>query len=247
MLRSIKEIIGYSVKAKDGDIGKVGDFYFDDERWAVRYMVTDIGSWLQGKSVLISPSAFSGKPDWGSNEFPVNMSRDKVKNSPDVDIHKPVSRQKETEINSYFNWPIYWQQLPGFPGVPVPVPGPDPFKETLPHDRKVKQGDTHLRSFNEVSRYRINAVDGHIGHVEDLIFDDENWHIVYMVADTKNWLPGGSVLVAVKWLKEIDWAGSEVTVDLSREKIKNSPAYDPYKAISIEYEEMLYGHYGRKK
>lgn len=63
MLRSIEELRGYTIGAIDGDIGSVDDFYFDDERWAVRYLVADTGGWLGGRKVLITPPALR-EPDW---------------------------------------------------------------------------------------------------------------------------------------------------------------------------------------
>jgi sporulation protein YlmC with PRC-barrel domain len=247
MLRSVKGVFGFAVHANDGNIGKIEDFYFDDEHWIIRYMVTEIGGWFKGKDVLISPVSFTGFPDRNKREFPVSLSIDKVKKCPDVDVHKPVSRQKETEILSYFNWPIYWQQVPGFPGLPMPVPGPNPFKGVLPPGPEIITGDIHLRSFKEIIQYKILANDGDIGHVDDIIADDKHWGIAYLVVDTHNWLPGGRVLVAINWLRGISWADAEVIVDLSREKIKNCPVYDPSKDIDREYEEQLYEYYGRPK
>ena len=48
MLRNIKNLQRYDVIATDGGIGHVEDFYVDDERWVVRYLVIDIGKWLPG-------------------------------------------------------------------------------------------------------------------------------------------------------------------------------------------------------
>jgi hypothetical protein len=58
MLQSIKQLYGNKLGASDGDIGHVKDFYFDDQNWAVRYLVADTGSWLPGRQVLLSPHAF---------------------------------------------------------------------------------------------------------------------------------------------------------------------------------------------
>ena len=63
MLRNFKDLRGYAIRATDGVIGKVDDFYFDDEDWGIRYLVVDTGSWLSGRKVLISPIAL-GSPDW---------------------------------------------------------------------------------------------------------------------------------------------------------------------------------------
>lgn len=48
MLRSIKQLYGDKLGTTDGDIGHVKDFYFNDQQWAVRYVVVDTGSWLSG-------------------------------------------------------------------------------------------------------------------------------------------------------------------------------------------------------
>ena len=53
MLRSIKQLYGDKLGASDGEIGRVKDFYFDNQSWAVRYPVADTGSWLAGRQVLI--------------------------------------------------------------------------------------------------------------------------------------------------------------------------------------------------
>ena len=35
MLRSAKQLEGFAIGATDGPIGKVKDFYFDDEAWVI--------------------------------------------------------------------------------------------------------------------------------------------------------------------------------------------------------------------
>jgi len=54
MLRSMKQLYGEKLRASDGEIGHVKDFYFDDQEWVVRYAVVDTGSWLLGRLVLIA-------------------------------------------------------------------------------------------------------------------------------------------------------------------------------------------------
>jgi len=55
MRRSVKKLFEDKLGASDGEIGHVKDFYFDDQNWAVRYLVADTGSWMPGRLVLISP------------------------------------------------------------------------------------------------------------------------------------------------------------------------------------------------
>jgi len=63
MLRSMKDMEGYSIGATDGIIGQVKDFYFDDDAWVIRYLVVETGAWLASRRVLISPIAI-GQPNW---------------------------------------------------------------------------------------------------------------------------------------------------------------------------------------
>lgn len=47
---------GCTLAASDGEIGKVREFYFDDEHWMMRYFIVDTGSWLLEREVLIPPT-----------------------------------------------------------------------------------------------------------------------------------------------------------------------------------------------
>ena len=86
MLRSIKQICGDKLSASDGEIGHVKDFYFDDQCWAVRYVIADTGNWLAGRLVLISPYAIQ-KLLTGEKVLPVNLTRKQIEDSPSIDLH----------------------------------------------------------------------------------------------------------------------------------------------------------------
>jgi hypothetical protein len=247
MLRSLKEIIGYNIQASNGEIGKVNNFLFDDRQWIIRYLVADTGNWLVDRLVLISPYAL-GEPEWKSKKFGVKLTKDQVKDSPKIDNDMPVSRQHEAKLNEYYGWPYYWQGLGMTVGpdpiVPVQkIPPPEDIKEKV--EKEKEKYDSHLRSVNEVMKYNIQAKDGELGYVYDLIADDEKWEIIYFVIDTRKILPGKKVLCAIDWLKNIDFTKSAVEVDLSKEGIKNSPEYNPATPINREYEEQLYDFHGR--
>jgi sporulation protein YlmC with PRC-barrel domain len=246
MLRSVKEITGYMIQAKDGKIGRCKDFLFDDEMWTIRYMVADTGKWLPDKKVLISPVSL-GEPDWASNLFPVRLSKKQIEQAPELDDNAPVSRQYEIKYHEYFGWPLYWQGLEVWG--PYNYPGPL-FSEKKKEGVEVgyKNGDPHLRSAKEVTGYHIHANDGEIGHVEDFIVDDQTWTIRYMVIDTSNWLPGSrKVLVSPTWIDSVDWLENRVGMDLTVDQIKQGPEYDPSEPINPTYEVRLYDFYGRPK
>jgi len=94
MKRSVKSLTGYLMGASDGEIGKVIDFYFDDKTWAIRYLIVETGDWLSGRKVLISPQALLST-NWENGSFPINLTKEQIENSPNIDTDMPVSRQQE--------------------------------------------------------------------------------------------------------------------------------------------------------
>ncbi len=243
MLRSIKEIVGYELEPHDGSIGRCADFLFEDTDWIIRYLVADTRKWLPGRKVLVSPIALR-EPDWESRRLPVDLSKEQVKNSPPLSEDEPVSRQFEIDYHAYYGWPYYW--------VGYGTWGPYAVPQNLRLAKQIKEeqqgepsGDLHLRSANEVIGYQVSAFDRDIGHVDDMIVDDIEWAIRYVVVDTRNWLPGRHVLISPLWFQEIVWSKREVLTDLAADEIENSPEYDPSTPVNREYERRLYDFYGR--
>ena len=241
MQNTVSQLTGYSIGAKDGDIGSVDDVLFDDKLWTVRYVIADTAKWLPGRRVVISPIAL-GRVETDEKRLSVLLTKNQVENSPDVDSRN-FSREHETSYYDYYGWPYYW--------VGGDVWGAGTFPSDLATQQRLEMaareqeaGGSHLRSAKEVMGYYIEATDGDIGHVEDFVVDDDTWEIRYMVVDTKNWWPGKRVLVAPEWIERVSWADSRVYVDLSREAIKSGPEFDA-DLLNRDYEEKLYKHYDR--
>lgn len=239
MLRSLKELYGYKILALDGETGKVHDFYFDDQEWEIRYLVVDTGPWILGRKVLISPAAL-GQPDWMGQQFPVNLRREEIENSPDINTDKPVSRQQQKALHEYFRWPAYWA-LPHSTTPPVAV------AVNLKTETKIEgeQVDTHLRKAKEVLGYQVEGRDATLGKVDDFILDDDTWNLRYLVLDTSDDIDNKKTLIAPFWINWIRFDDQEVFIDLEKQMIQDSPAFNPYQPINREYEEILYDYHGR--
>lgn len=247
MLRSIKDLYGYAVRASDGEVGEVADFNFDDRTWTIRYLVVDVGEWIAGRRVLLSTIAL-GQPDWEEQAFPVLLTRWQVEHSPDIDTAQPVSRQMEEELYDYYGWaPYWWHNLPMASG-PADVAALAAVEEHAGDtEPDVPEGELHLRSVKEIVDYYVQALDGEVGSVDDFVVDDEDWSLRYLVVDTGGWLAGRKVLVAPAWVREMEWAGNRIYVDLDQESIENSPEFDPSMPVNREYEMRLYDYYGRPR
>ncbi len=222
MLFKASKFKGYGIEATDGDIGEVRGFYFDENNWDVYYMIIDAGSWYSSNTVILSTQAID-RVDSDNEKVFVNVTRDRIKNSPQADEDEPLSPGYENRMTEYYGWS-------------------DRFAH---QSTEAPQRGRHYLNTHDVMGHYVEASDGSIGHIEDFIIDDADWSIRYMVVDTKNWWPGKKVLISPQWVSSFDWNNEKVFVDMTKDKIKSSPEYDPDN-FDRNYEDRLYTHYGRQ-
>jgi uncharacterized protein YrrD len=248
VLYSSDALRGYGILATDGELGSVEDFFFDDGSWTVRYIVVDTGKWLPGKHVLITPSVI-GRPDEKAGLISVSLTREQVKNSPDVDTRKPVSRLKEIEMAQYYGWPAYWDSGVIAAG---PVVAPPPTPQAVRDIREltedlVDESKPNLRSTHDLMGYGIQAADNEIGSVSELLFEEDTWVVRYLVISTGVIFAGKRVLISPEWVERISWNDRKVFVTLNTEMIRSAPEFDKSLPLSREFEEALHAHYGRSR
>jgi hypothetical protein len=154
------------------------------------------------------------------------LTRRQVGDSPSVETEKPVSRQQEMDLHTYYGWQPYWT-VPPMVGTLAPFWGPAMPATAYPPSgesrvaeevaaREREHSDSDLRSAREVEGYHVAASDGEIGRVEDFLLDDRDWAIRLLAIDTGNWLPGRKVVISPAWLRAIDWSDQRILVDLTR-------------------------------
>jgi hypothetical protein len=211
MLHKASRIRGISVRATDGDVGQLEEFFFDDEAWTIRYLVVDTGSWLMHRRVLIPPMSIERPLTIAGLQS--TLTKEQIQRSPEVESHPTMSRQDEKRVLGHYGYPSYWED-----GVE---------RDPASADRsRVKPGDEHLSGTKEIAGFHLQAIDGEIGHVDDVLIDDTTWKICYLVVDTSNWIGGKSVVISPAALHGIDWPQSKMQVDLTREAIRQSPSFD---------------------
>jgi len=246
MLRSLRDLQGYHVKATDGDVGRAEDFLFDDERWTVRYAVVDTGGWLEDELTLISPAALR-EADWESRTLMADLTREQVEASPPIERDAPVDRRRRVDLHAHYGLPHWWAGVGPLGGIGAPgayVPDDVLATEVPPGDAE-PEGDPHLRSSAEVIGYAVAGTDDEVGHVDDLIVEDEGWQVRYLVVDTRKWLSGRRVLIAPQWVERFDWAERTAVLRLTRAEIEAAPEFDESAPVNREYETRLYDFYGR--
>jgi uncharacterized protein YrrD len=209
MLHYLETLTGSSVIATDGVMGSVSDFLFDDQSWMIRYLAVDVGSWLSRRAVLLAITALE-QPDWSKKTFRVNLMKEQVRNSPDVDTEKPVSRQQEIAMREYFGWRTDWadSEFGSFSSLPAGREYPVHTKE-----------DSHLRSVWQLTGYEVWATDSEIGRLEGFIVDDASWHLGYLDVKAGDWLHSRSMLVPTSSVASVSWADHRVNLQQTRERM----------------------------
>jgi len=212
MLHSIQRRYGEKLRATDGEIGQVRDFYFDDKTWTVRYLVADTGGWLRGRLVLISPHAL-GRLYPKGKVLLVNLTRRQIEKSPSIDEHKPVSRQHEEEYHRHYGFPYYAQSWPLWGLTDYPVIAPPPPLTGL----KRKGVDSHLRSTRFIKGYKVVATDGVVGELADFMIDGRRWVIREIVVQFGPWYAGKVIRVPIERVTHISYDASTIHVNLTKD------------------------------
>lgn len=237
-------LTGYDIEATDGVIGTVSDLLFDDHAWKSRWLVVDTGHWLPGRKVLVPPSAI-GFPDHERKRLPVALTKERIKDGPDIAMDAPVSRRMETRLNGYYGWDPLWGGgllSGGAMASPLTFPADIDAAAMAPADDDA--GDPNLRSVAAVTGYRIHAEDGDLGHIDNFVLDDATWGVRYLIIDVGSWWVGKRVLLSPHAVTDISWSRAEVTVNVTRDRIRTSPPWHPLETIEHAYEEGLHSHYG---
>ena len=194
MLCDLKALIGSPVVATDGETGSVRSFLFDDQSWKVRYLVVDVGNWLKRRDVVLPITALE-RPDWTNRLCHAHLTKEQVRDSPEVDAEMPVSRQQEIAMHDYFGPLASWVESEFDTSLtPTGMKYPVHTTEVL-----------HLRSTSHMLGYHVWATDGDFGILEGFVMDEASWHLGYLDVKSGDWLHNRSVLIPTRWVQSVSW------------------------------------------
>lgn len=217
---NLNEMKGYQVSATDGPVGTVKDFFFDDRTWKIKYVDVHTSSRSGKRDVLITPESLEKPGQWTSS-IRLTITRDQVDKSPGADSDMPVSRQHKVARQSdvFFSW--------GGSFIGTHNIGPSNYDFSA-KNKGGREWDPDLFSMRSVTGFRVHSKDGTSGHVRDFIIDNDTWTIHFLVVETGNIFNNREVLIPVKDITAINDDAHAVVTDLSKIKVQESPAYDPW-------------------
>ena len=217
MIRSLKNLLEIPAHAGEEKIGKVKDMFFDDHVWRIRYFVIETGGFLTRQQILVAAQPIT-VVDGDEVILDIDLTKDQILSSPDVDADKPVSRQHEIQMAAHYGWPAYWTMEP-VGGVPVDLPVVAAATET--------PGDPHLRSFRELRKYEVKAADGPVGELDDLLADDGIWRLDFLVVTAGDWSERKQLLVDTGNVRQILFGDQVITAHGDRRDLIAAPEYQP--------------------
>jgi hypothetical protein len=248
MLHRLHDYSRLTIHAPDGELGTVTDSLFDDARWTIRYLV--VRAEMFGRKIAVSPLAIT-ETHWPARKMTSRLSLQQMRNGRDLLATPRMPRTREQEHASYHGYPAHWggPALWAWAGAPGALAGPPPDEYIVaahaPASSRVDPRQFELRSLAELRGVHLHAVNGGIGHVDDVMIDHENWHVPYLLIDTSNWIGGRARLVPAAKVTAVDWTARNVYLDLTREQIKESPAFDIDKPLDRTAQEKLAAYYDR--
>ena len=244
MLRSLKPLENFTVTASNGEVANVVDFLFDDEAWKVKKIVMETRGLIKGGRILVASPKALANINWAGRLFHLALTREDVDRVPGVDLDVPIPASGPTEGHRFFGYDYYLGHDEIWSSDADNGLFADGHWAEAPLRLYGGKGEAHLRSIKAIRGYHLQARDGPIGHLEDLLIDDQSWDVRFMAVDTRQWGPGHRVLVAPDHAR-VSWREKKIFVDLPQEVVRESPPWDPSIEVDRDYEARLHAHYSR--
>ena len=220
-----------SVVNSEGSVGVVRDLLFDDRSWVIQYIVVEANVPSGEQRVLLTPSVVE-QADWRNRRLQIRLDRDQIIKAPKFDRTMPVSRRKLLEAER-------WAYRS-----PVVAKAVSPASAAAANQSVSAENDAHLRSLREVRRYFVEATDGAVGRIADVILDDQagrpaRWRLLNLIIDTGSWLVGRKRCVSPRWATAVCWEDQTVSLRLTRQQIMDAPDFNPQQPLGQRREEEV--------
>ncbi len=258
MLITTSKIERSKVIARDGAMGRVDTFLFDEEQWVVRYLVVRHGPPLLRRHSLLSVASVRGPAGADDSGITVDLTRKEVKHAPSADLARPVSRRKEEQFHRYYKIPVYWGGSGLWGSAMTPMEAGtvtyEPESQTEPIG--AREDEYHLRSTREVEGYRVETADAEagdgkagsagdrgVGTVGGFLIEDATWAVRYLRIDPHESLGGGRLYVSPRWVGEFSWIENKMTLEMQSSRLREIPTFGVQETLSRNEEEQLHGFF----
>lgn len=227
MMTSLKSLLGYRLEARDGLIGKVYDFHFDNGTWGIRHVAAETHAHIPWPKVMIAREAL-GVSDWVNRTLIVDLLREEIKHAPHINHDPPLYRQIEEQQVNFYTWATHWTP---FSGIPAPEWKEGPI------------GGVELRSLRHLlGGYAVFSHDGELmGHVTDFLADDEDWQIHLMVLEREG--VAKQVVLPVETMSTIHFPEHRILLSVDAGPFFDAPEYNALQLRNPHFCEEVRAHF----
>jgi hypothetical protein len=237
----VRRVEDFAVRSSEGKIvGKVSDFLFDDLSWIIRYLVIDTSKTLGRQQVVVLTLSIA-HIDWENRVIPVNLTTHNVKESPEIPAGTPIPRQIEQKIYQYYGRTPYWGAGTSL-GAQAIADIVNNQKGGLVDKLTKNVFDSHLRSIQALSMFKMASSTGEIGRIVDFLTESNIWFIRYLVIERSD---RSHVLFSPQWIQEVNWPDEMMVTELNRGLIEKMPSYEYGTPVSRTFEEELFRHFDK--
>lgn len=247
MLHYASDLETYRLHATDGELGKVKNWYIDDVNWIIRYAAVDTRKWLPGRNVVLAPAALA-YIDEEKEEIISKHDKETVRNSPPLEESEGFTNEYERSLTGYYGWDPYWYSAELWGQMNTPLTDALTARQPEETPDKIEQisesKEYTLREADEI-KDNITVLAGHnkLGVVDDLLIDDENWKVRYLVVRSESNGEETNHFLSPDWLVSADWQKKNLTFDLPPEELEKNAGLRKKRRIQREEEKEIYKRY----
>ena len=213
MNQSAKALTSYEVRSDGRLIGSVGDLIMSEAGWSLRYLRVNLASESQQSRLL--PISAAAPADNERGWVPVALTLGEILGGPPVATSRPLTRAEELAIHRHYCWAPYW------------------------HDADA-ECESSLMRLRDILGCQVDAIDGAVGPLTDLIVEDDFWTVLSLIAKPARAPTESAVAIPPKLVEELDVAGKQITVRARRSDLAvagNRPSRDDPADTSTEVAE----------
>jgi sporulation protein YlmC with PRC-barrel domain len=231
MLLAAKDIFECKIFSDGGECGRVRDILFDDSTWIVRYVVlrTDFAD---SHVDLLLPHDTTYGIDPAARTMKYKGLCEDIKYLRPLDLDPPISRQQQLTRKAirlfapFYNFGQSWGAV-SMSTISEWYLRNSSSTVSQGRDHQEAKYDPHLRSARKIIGYRVQALNGIIGRVTDIVINDTNHAIHSVIVEVRRWWKLARLILPVHYIRGISWATSRLAVGLDRKAVRVLKPYAP--------------------
>lgn len=228
MVYNLSDFRGFGIHSLEGPIGKAHDFYFSKSDWKVYYLLCDTGYWMTDRLVIFSIEAIK-KIDTKTESIFLNLSKEKIFNSPFISSESLVSRINENKLFDYYGWFKYWETEE------YKQKNSQYIKSELKNKHVEVNSIAGLNCTREIIGQIIQADQTQVGRLSSLIANTDGWQIVFMLINYDNADPSKKLIINPYWISKFEYNEKITRLNVPIDRVLNSPKIFGAKDFTEDY------------